>query len=334
MGKQTGEARACRFPPFVSVPTYAYFWPVSALNLKPIVVLHRGDAYYLPYCLQQARFSNPDTPIYFLGDESNQHLAEGITHRLISQYNPQASQFAGQYVHLSTRSEPYELFCIQRWFVLLAFMTQHELTACVHLDSDVLLYDDLSRSGDWLGGDILQYVHWIPHVLYINSRAALEAFCQFITHQYQDPARLQVLRDRYQRYLDGHDPGLVGISDMTLLELYQKEHDERTANLLKQREFTDQVHEDNISTVSLFAPDPFGFGKQLVWQKKQPFGSFNGRRIRFQSLHCQGYAKARMPWLSTFPKRGRWIAYSRDLLRYSLPYYLRGYYRYARYGRS
>lgn len=306
---------------------------MSATNVKPIVVLHRGSAYYLPYCLAQARYSNPDAPIYLLGDPSNQATPAGVEHHDVDQYSAEAAQFSRQYVPLSSRPEAYERFCLERWFVLLAFMRRHHLEACVHLDSDVLLYDDLSRSDDWTGGDVLQYVHWIPHVLYVNSQTALEQFCQYVIEQYADPNRLQALRDRYQGYLDGREPSLMGISDMTLLELYQKEHDVRTANLLKQREFADAVHDDNISAVSGFRPDRWGFGKQILWQNGLPHGYYKDRPIRFQSLHCQGYAKARMPLLATFPQRNRLLTYGRDVWQKAWPYYLQTYYRTVRYGR-
>lgn len=311
-----------------------YLCPVSAANVKPIVVLHRGSAYYLPYCLAQARYSNPNAPIYLLGDLSNQDPPAGVTHYLVDAFSDEADQFSRNYVHLSSRPEAYERFCIERWFVLLAFMRRHNLTTCVHLDSDVLLYDDLSRTDDWTGGNVLQYVHWIPHVLYVNSQTALEQFCQYITEQYTNPTRLQVLRDRYEGYLAGREPNLIGISDMTLLEMYQKEYDDRTTNLLKQREFTNAVHEDNVSAVSGFRPDRWGLGKQIVWRNGLPHGYYNDRLIRFQSLHCQGYAKARMPLLATFPKWHRLLAYGRDVWQKSGPYYLQTYYRTLRYGRS
>lgn len=121
---------------------------------------------------------------------------------------------------------------------------------------------------------------------------------------------------------------------MTLLELYQNEHDDRTANLLKQREFADAVHDDNVSTVSGFRPDRWGFGKQIVWRNGLPHGYYHDRLIRFQSLHCQGYAKARMPLLATFPQRNRWLTYGRDVWQKSGPYYLQTYYRTLRYGRQ
>ncbi len=211
-------------------------------------------------------------------------------------------------------------------------MQAHELTTCVHLDSDVLLFDNLHRSNDWVGDDKLQYIHWIPHVMYINSRRALEQLCLYITQSYGDLAKLDVLRAFYQRYLDGNNPGFIGVSDMTLLELYQKQFDERTANLFKRREYTDAVHDDNVSSGSDFLTTRSGLGKRLSWKKNVPYGQYQGKWLRFQSLHCQGYAKARMPLLATFPKTQIQKTYRKDALDISWPYILKTWYRTLRYG--
>ncbi|GAB3505749.1 hypothetical protein GCM10027341_37860 [Spirosoma knui] len=301
------------------------------MTAPALVILHRGDPYYLKYCLYQARHTNPDSTIYLIGDESNGHY-KGIHHHLTSTYWTSAAEFTDAYVHLSSRGYEYELFCIQRWFVLLDFMRAHQLERCVHLDSDVLLYDNLHRTGDWLGHDILQYIHWIPHVMYINSLYALEQWCSYVTQSYEDSARLQVLQALYQQYTDGQDPGFIGVSDMTLLELYQKQYDERTSNLFKRREFTDAVHDDNLNTGSRFNTSSSGLGKQLVWRRGVPYGYFEGKFLRFQSLHCQGYAKARMPVLSTFPKNSMQTAYWKDALTVSWPYIAKTWYRALRYG--
>lgn len=297
----------------------------------PIIILHRGDPYYLKYCLYQARYTNPDSTIYLLGDESNGHY-KGIEHYSVDSYWQSTAEFTNSYVHLSSRGYEYELFCIQRWFVLLDFMRAHNLERCVHLDSDVLLFDNLQRSNDWLGQDILQYIHWIPHVMYVNSLRALEQWCSYLTESYENTSMLHMLQALYQRYVDGEDPGFVGVSDMTLLELYQKQHDERTSNLFKRREFTDAVHDDNLNTSSFFRTSISGLGKRLSWSNRIPYGEFLGKRLRFQSLHCQGYAKARMPVLSTFPKAGMQAAYWNDVFNISWPYILKTWYRTIRYG--
>jgi hypothetical protein len=301
------------------------------MTAPAIIILHRGDPYYLKYCLYQARYTNPDSTIYLLGDESNNHY-EGIEHYPVDSYWQSTAEFTKLYVHLSSRGYEYELFCIQRWFVLLDFMKAHRLERCVHLDSDVLLYDNLQQSHDWLGQDILQYIHWIPHVMYINSLRGLEQWCSYITKSYENASMLHTLEGLYQRYIDGEDPGFVGVSDMTLLELYQKQYDERTSNLFKRREFTDAVHDDNINTGSFFRTSISGLGKQLSWSHQIPYGEFQGKRLRFQSLHCQGYAKARMPTLSTFPKKNIQSAYWSEAFKISWPYILKTWYRTIRYG--
>ncbi len=68
------------------------------MEAPPIVILHRGDPYYLKYCLYQAHYTNPDSTVFLLGDESNQRY-KGIKHYLISDYWEKAAQFTPVYQH-------------------------------------------------------------------------------------------------------------------------------------------------------------------------------------------------------------------------------------------
>ena len=285
-----------------------------------IIIVHRGNPYYLAYCLQQARYTNPQASICLLGDQTNRHLAtQGIRHYPIQQYWEKAERFMYLYKHLSDRPYSYELFCLQRWFVLLEFMQDQQLANCIHLDSDVLLFDRLDTEQDHLANaDTLGFVHWIPHVLYIGSQSALQHWCTFMEQHYLDASRLRQLEDLYFEYLEGSHHGFVGVSDMTLLELYQRQYPERTLSLLKRRETETAVHDDNVNDSSGFLTG-YTLGKRIVWQHGLPFATYEGRLIRLRSLHCQGNAKTLMPLLSTFPKAGMHLTHWKDVCSRSFP---------------
>ncbi|CCH57003.1 hypothetical protein BN8_06398 [Fibrisoma limi BUZ 3] len=285
-----------------------------------IIIVHRGNPYYLAYCLRQARYTNPQASICLLGDDTNRHLAtQGIFHFPILHYWAKAERFMYLYKHLSDRPYTYELFCLQRWFVLLEFMQDQQLANCIHLDSDVLLFDRLDTEDDYpANADTLGFVHWIPHVLYVGSQAALQHWCGFIEQHYLDTSRLRLLEELYFEYLEGSHASFVGVSDMTLLELYQRQYAERTVSLLKRRETDTAVHDDNVNDASGFLAG-HGLGKRIIWQQGVPFATYEGRLIRLRSLHCQGNAKTLMPLLSTFPKAGMQVAYWGAVCRQSLP---------------
>src|SRR5437870_5654360 len=110
----------------------------------PIVFFHKGDAWYLWYTLRQARLTNPEAPIYLLGDVHCRRYDRFAEFVDLRPYDAAAREFAGLYVHLSTNHADFELVCFQRWFVLREFMREKGLDRCVYLDSDVMAYTDLA----------------------------------------------------------------------------------------------------------------------------------------------------------------------------------------------
>jgi len=66
----------------------------------PIVFAHYGNSDYLRYSLGQARQHNPESPIYLLGDETND-CHDMVEQRRFLNYFEGAREFAGVYRHLS-----------------------------------------------------------------------------------------------------------------------------------------------------------------------------------------------------------------------------------------
>ena len=213
------------------------------MEAYPIIVLHKGSSDYLKICLAQAKFSNPNSRIILLGDETNETLAKqvGAEHYLICNYFSKAQEFAKIYKHYSTNPYDYELFCFQRWFVVDEFINSEGLDKFLHIDSDVLLYADFSKELefiDFINNYDLTYSHVSAHTSFFNSRRALCEFCNFIFEIFSDDsfvAQFEKSPDNDKIYfkqgsfeLDTTKP----LSDMTLVYFFTK------LNRLKCLDFT------------------------------------------------------------------------------------------------
>ena len=156
------------------------------MNCYPIIVLHRGANDYLRVCLSQAKFSNPNSRVILLGDESNVNIAKeaGVEHYLINDYFKQAQEFQKIYRHYSTNPYDFELFCFQWWFVIGEFIEKNNIDKFLHIDSDVLLYADFSQEHaflDYINYYVLTYSHASAHSSFFNNSRALGEFCSFFS---------------------------------------------------------------------------------------------------------------------------------------------------------
>ncbi len=257
----------------------------------PIVFIHQGNSSYLPWTLLQCRHWNPHSEIILLGDASTRHFGSIVEHVPFHRYTRQAEEFSQIYQHYSTNGAPYELFCIQRWFILREYLSSRRLTRAVYLDSDILVYSDLSVAAEtagWNGGMTVAGVS--AHSNVIRDLATLDGYLSYITRCYAAPDSNQQLR----RLLDDHQRNmgpLGGISDMTFFRTYREQFP------------------DEISDVSVPATDATCFDitidtaqgmrcsngyKSVDWKDNQPWCTEerSGRRVRFHTLHFQGASKA------------------------------------------
>ncbi len=92
----------------------------------PIFFVHKSNSSYLKYALKQARKFNPDSPIYLLGDETNNKYPF-VTHFNISDYSQSADEFRNVYRHLTSGTIDYELFTFLRWFYVRDFVVKNNI---------------------------------------------------------------------------------------------------------------------------------------------------------------------------------------------------------------
>lgn len=181
---------------------------------SPIVFIHKWSHTYLAYAIKLAKQNN--SHIVLIGDSSNQHLAtsHAIDYDMFDDLNINA--FHTIYKHHKTSHYGFELFCFQRWFVLLAYMKKHHLSQCLYLDSDILYYPNVDQEFDrilWFWSYQLAYPQFSGHTTYVFSQAWLQHFCDFMTLCYVDQHMYQKLLAYPLKYQHG-------ISDMSIFQLY------------------------------------------------------------------------------------------------------------------
>jgi hypothetical protein len=254
----------------------------------PIIFFHQGNSDFLKYSLRQAKFYNPDSDIYLLGNESNNKFPF-IKHHLITDYNYDANQFAKIYKHFSTNSYQFELLCFQRWFVIREFIEKNKIDKFLYLDSDILLYcnaTEVFRLYDNYKFTICETRS--PHCSYFTSARTLDELCRFINSLYEDESLLcrseKEFNDRLSRGLQG------GVCDMSAFYEFSKVNPGKVADLVSIND--NSVFDDNFNLSQGYEIE---YGrKKIYWRDGLPYGKHlaDGRLIRFNALHFQGHAKS------------------------------------------
>ena len=283
----------------------------------PIIVLHKGSSDYLKICLTQAKFSNPNSRIILLGDETNETLAKqvGAEHYLICNYFSKALEFEKIYKHYSTNSYNFELFCFQRWFVVDEFINSEGLDKFLHIDSDVLLYADFSKELefiDFINNYDLTYSDASAHTSFFNSRRALCEFCNFIFEIFSDDsfvAQFENNPDNDKIYFKQGELELSLIkplSDMTLIYFFTKLNRVKCLDT-SSTDFAGGFINTNFTCASMGCA-PFGSVSYTVFDaKNNPYflkpGGDMPKLIRMYSIHFQGWKKGLMSKYCTFDKK-------------------------------
>ena len=259
----------------------------------PIVFIHYSNPPYLRYSLAQAKESNRDSTIYLLGDTTND-CYDFVDHHSFLDYHEGADKFAKIYRHFSTSPYRWILFVFQRLFMLKEFMVANKMERCLHVDSDVMLYANVTEDQKKFD----QYDFTVSHrmacsIFYVNRVEALEDFCQFLIDIYTKKDRYHY--DKMVGHYAVRNKNLLegGACEMNAFEYYGVSHFGLIGEVSLIMDGS--VYDPNISM-----PYP-GFEmengtKKLIWRDGNPYGIYlrSGRLIKFNSLHCQGSAKQLM----------------------------------------
>lgn len=267
----------------------------GTLHPLPIIFVHMGKHFYLENAVRLARFYNPDSQIFLLGDSSNKFLVKyGISHFSMDEYSEEAEEFRSYYVHMSSNYEKFELFCFQRWFIIQAFVRRHKIDRFICIDSDVLVYSNLTADFEDIPFTQLVVCAWLP--VLINTDM-LNSLTVFMKEMYQDQKIEQLkaiygtlFNDKNQRIRMG------GINDLILIRLWIEKEKIDTFDYNFPR--NGKSLDGNIQVA-------YGFGmkdgrKEIIWKDNLPYGRFLGEGqdewVRLMYLHFQGRSKMKQPY--------------------------------------
>lgn len=284
----------------------------SKMDGIPIVFIHWGDSFYLRYALMQARLSNPNSPVFLLGDHTNSHygLSKFYDNRQFS--NWQADLFTKSYVHLSQNTVVIELACFIRWFILKEFMKSQGFQKCVVSDSDVLAFCDVTEEQKMFSKYDFVYNGTSPHFSFVNNLSFLDKFCEFMLDMYIDETNRNSLISRYNKVIENNI--VNGICDMTMLLMYS----ERNPGVIgDSREAKDTCYDHRFGYTDILgfemtkdvevipylnsdgSINEYGIDceyKSILFIGRKPYGLVKAtyERIPFSILHFQGLHKPLM----------------------------------------
>ncbi|MDR1645487.1 MAG: hypothetical protein LBS05_06675 [Tannerellaceae bacterium] len=252
----------------------------------PVIIVHKGNSFYLSPVLEQIRLFNPENAIYLISDISKQKYPF-VNYCNIEDYMDRANEFEKRYVHLSSNPYFYELICFQRWFIILDFVIQHRIEHFLCMDSDVLLYcridDTLNKH---IGCDFTICDKTGPGCSLFNVDS-LKKFCDYISDLYSEKTKSRLF-DFYQSFIDKKSLG--GFCDMIAFTWYQND----TESL----KIIDISIPENGACFDacLTASSGFEFAsglKKIYWKDNLPYGKLlsDGSLVRFYCLHFQGRTK-------------------------------------------
>ena len=274
-----------------------------------IVLVHRGDNWYLHYSLNQIVSLGAGSTVFLLGDEKTiKSFGQIKTVNLNDLYSRKAMEFVDNYVHMCTNPYDFELFCFLRWFHLLEFMKSEKIDKVLYLDSDILLYTPLVDILNMYKGILLNCGYMIPqqeheslfwaasgHTSYWHYEA-LDEFCKFLSATYKDSE----INRLYQKKWDYHKNRKVlgGVNDMTAFYLYWRRESKHITNLSEIVQGGTFDH--NINVPMNLIRDEYkmrGPIKMINFKSNIPFGETvdQGREERYHTLHFQGDAKNNIP---------------------------------------
>jgi len=249
----------------------------------PIVTLFRGNTWFLPYTLYQARKANPTAEIILLGDHQNRHLGCICTHHRCDQYATSAERLKRVYRHKSIWGHDFEYVCIERWFILAEFMEKEGLTSCLYLDSDILVYNDLTAAAREFPPFEMTWTGYSAHINFIADRSALNKYCDFVVDTFLNHESSILDHDLlYSKISNGELES--NISDMSFFFDFNTKHPGHLLNIAEPRNGT-------IFDITIEEPQGMlmenGF-KKIIWKDRwTPFATDAStlESIRLHTIH-------------------------------------------------
>lgn len=268
--------------------------------LVPVVLIHTGRQDYLECGIRQACKTNK---VYLIGDSRPFDDSDNFTFLEIGLYNDGIEPLLNDrlqkcYVHLNTTPEGYERFCYCRWIILNSFMEKHNLDTVFYIDSDMLLFADVTSEWKKFDQYDMTLLHRTTGSASFITRRGLNNFLTMLFEIYENKNsyHFQKIKShfdiRQKHGLSG------GVCDMTLLEYFHY-HAEfgggpgRVGEMMQIIDGTTYDHNINVSDQDFAMLDGT---KHVKIIDKQPY-VYNEKlkqNIRFNGLHFQGQSKPLM----------------------------------------
>nr|WP_320136355.1 hypothetical protein [uncultured Amphritea sp.] len=274
------------------------------------------DCLFVPLSFSSTVKSNPDTNVYFLNVNDNYSVSTPgiIDVDVRGFYSKACGPIRKSYKHLSTNQPDFELFCMERFFVIKEFMKKEKIDKAFLVETDVLIFENLN---DFLNaeGGIDSSKNYLSERKCISfgfiTISYLEYYCDFITDCYNDDEKFNKIKAYYQRYREKGNSG--GICDMTFCDYinngaYGAKKEYKVSNISDffcsesgdvsvfdsfiGRDFILNYEKKIIMTESYIDNKRI---KKVVVSGGKPFIKFtDGSSVKLASLHCQGNAKKLM----------------------------------------
>lgn len=159
---------------------------------------------------------------------------------------------------------------IDRWFILSQYMSRKGLDRVVYIDSDVLLFKDVSE--DFVDCDMAFSKSHSGHTMFVNNYDALDTFCYYTQKHRKN---LDLIWETRARLPGHHFPDSMG--DMILLNNFMFSSDYFFRDTAKV--YNNSVYDHNINTEGI---------PEMVDGVPYRDG------VRLNSIHFQGGAKGMM----------------------------------------
>jgi hypothetical protein len=273
-----------------------------------IIFIHKGYDEYMEFTLRQVKYSNPNSDIILLGDESNNKFPF-LKHVDLNKFHESATEFAKIYKHYSTNPYNFELFCFQRWFIIKEFLEKNNYSKTFVFDTDIMLYSNISQ---YYKNNLKENISaglCVCNNSNINACTSfwtyksLNKFCNFLCKSYINENYLHKYKNVWQNLQKQKRPG--GACDMTALSFHYENIDKK--QVLKLNGITaSSTFDENINTPNGLTLNEYSYNriKSIELQNKQPycFNQKHKKSILFNSLHFQGSAKFKVAKYYLGPK--------------------------------
>jgi hypothetical protein len=256
-----------------------------------IFIVNRGFPWYLSYVGRQIQMTNPGSEFHMILDRAYPE-ASGFDVVLMEEYGIMAREFERCYKSFfkATDWHVFELIWFQRYMYVLEYLESMNYKKDFWiLDSDVLVYSDLSRVKMNEGIRFTRNKEQDPCFIWFADTGILRDFCEYILDYYHN--RLDFIEKYYEEnYVKPNAAG--GICEMTFLRWFADERKDICQDL--SIPVSGFAFDRGLHTVDGYR-ETLIRGKKVRWEKGRPWGRLEGQKVGFHGLHCQGEYKNLIP---------------------------------------